>query len=204
MAIISDLITDLRVDLDDNRANRWSDARLLRQITRAIRRLSHILYRNDIELGRQIYSLTTAAGTTEYTLPSDYMVDQGLYRTDTGERINKESEESWHILQGPGELQSYIIRGYKFLVTAAPLSSVPLELVYWPLYGDETITISDETPWDGKLDDLILEYTGYRLRNIDEMDQTPDSAILRDLENQILGTYAAIGPLTSSRPGWVV
>lgn len=201
--LYSDLITLLRADLNDNRSNRWTDAKLLQQIGRALRRLNHLLYRNDVELARGVYSITCSAGQEAYDLPADYMVDVGLFRTDTGRALNKESETSWHILQAPGELQSYIVRGYQVLVAGLPLSSVPLAMVYYPIMGDEALSLTDETPWDGKLDDLIVEYAAYRLRNIDEMDQTPDSQILADLENQILSTYSAVSPLVTSRPGWV-
>lgn len=202
--LISEIIDYLRADLSDERGTRWTDPKMLLQILRAINRLGHVLYRNDIELGRQVYPFDTSPGQAVYPLPMDYMVDNGLWRLSTATQLKKESEASWHLLQGTPELKSYIIRGTDLILAGTPSSTETLELVYWPQVGIDPLTVEDETPWDGKLDFLIIEYAAYRMRNIDEMDQTPDSQILSDLENQILATYSAISPLTTSRPGWVV
>lgn len=201
--LISDLISLLRTDLSDERATRWSDARLVPQIGRAIRRIGHMLYKNDVELGRQILPIATVPGQEVYSLPFDYAVDSGLWRVSESRRMTKLTEHQWRTAPPSAPLTAYIIRGYDLWVAAPPQAAETLELVYWPLPQADQLGLADETPWDGKLDDMILEYTAYRLRNIDEMDQTPDSQIMAEMENLLIGTYASVSPVVASRHGWM-
>lgn len=207
MSTLQDVIDEIRMEYPDGDATRWTEAQALRIIGKAARRISHILYRNDIPGGRIVTTYTTSPTVDSYALPADFMAPYGLYRDGQHKRIQQENEDSWAILSAPVELGHWLVRGDNFLVSAAPTSAESLTLVYWPLY-DITVTkawtASDEMPWGGKFDDIIAEYAALRLKNIDEMDAGFDAQLLQDLENNILNTYASVDPSTVTRRGWLV
>ncbi len=58
-------------------------------------------------------------------------------------------------------------------------------------------------PWNGRLDDMIIEYVSLRLKNLDEMDASLDLQLLQDFETQILQAYAPVAPNIVDGSGWV-
>ena len=201
---IADLIDEIRLELTDEQKTRWSDEQMLRIVGKGYRRLSHVLYRNDVELGRSVLRFDTEPGREDYPLPADFMADYGLYRDGTNTRIAKQSDDSWEQLSSPGECAAWLIRGDMLYLAAAPSAAYGLTLVYWPLLDSAILDMDSPTPFGGKLDDLVAEYAALRLKNIDEMDVSQDSQLLQDLENNLLNTYSAISPVTVSRRGWLV
>jgi len=201
---IADLIDNTRLELGDEQKTRWSDGQLLRVVGKAYRRLSHVLYRNDIELGRSLYRFSTEPGRDDYPLPADFMADYGLYREDTNAKLVKQSDDSWQQQGSPAECSTWLIRGETLLVGGAPTATIPLTLLYWPLLDTASLDLDAPTPFGGKLDDLVSEYAALRLKNIDEMDIGADTQLLEDLENNLLNTYSAISPVTVQRRGWLV
>lgn len=201
---IGELIDNARMELGDEQKTRWNDEQMLRIVGKAYRRLSHVLYRNDIELGRCLYRFDTEAGRDDYPLPADFMADYGLYRNDTKSRLTKHSDDSWQQLSAPAECTTWLVRGETLLVGGAPASAIPLTLIYWPLLDTTALDMDSPTPFGGKLDDLVAEYAALRLKNIDEMDIGTDTQLLQDMENNLLNTYSAISPVTVQRRGWLV
>jgi len=201
---IGDLLGDIRLELSDELKTRWTDAQMLKTVARAYRRLSHVLYRNDVELGRSVATFATEAGREDYPLPPDFMADYGLYRQGAKIRLTKQSDDAWEQLASPSEATSWLIRGDTLYIAGIPAGAYAMTLVYWPLVDTDSLALEDETPFSGKLDDLVTEYASLRLKNIDEMDVTLDSQLLQDLENNLLNTYSSISPVTLTRRGWLV
>ena len=201
---VSELLDDSRLELTDEAKTRWTDQQVLKAVAKAYRRLSHVLYRNDIELGRCLYRFDTEAGRDDYPLPADFMADYGLYRDDTKSRLTKHSDDSWQQLAAPAECAAWLVRGETLLVGGAPAAAIPLTLIYWPLLDTAALDMGSPTPFGGKLDDLVAEYAALRLKNIDEMDIGTDTQLLQDMENNLLNTYSAISPVTVQRRGWLV
>lgn len=200
---VSDLLDEIRLEMTDELKTRWSDDQMLRIVGKAFRRLSHVLYRNDVELGRSIYRFDTEPGREDYPLPGDFMADYGLYRDATRTRLAKQSDDSWEMLHGPGECSAWLIRGDSLYLAGAPTGTYGLTLVYWPIMDTAALDMESPTPFGGKLDDLVAEYAALRLKNIDEMDVSLDSQLLQDMETTLLTTYSAISPVTESRRGWI-
>lgn len=201
---IGDLIGEIRLELTDEQKTRWTDEQMLKILGKAYRRLSHVLYRNDVELGRMVWHFDTETGREDYPLPGDFMADYGLYRDATKTKLAKQSDDSWEQLSHPGECTAWLIRGDNLYIACAPSDSYGLTLVYWPLLDTASMDLESPTPFGGKFDDLVAEYAALRLKNIDEMDVSLDSQLLQDLENNLLSTYSAISPVTIGRRGWLV
>jgi hypothetical protein len=70
MSLVSDVISQLRLELTDTNSARWSDANLITWIRKAISRTSPILYRNSVQFSRSSATVTTVAGQAAYTLPT--------------------------------------------------------------------------------------------------------------------------------------
>lgn len=201
---IQDLLDEIRLELTDEAKTRWSDQQMLKAVGKAYRRLSHVLYRNDVELGRAVHAFVTEPGREDYPLPVDFMADQGLYRDAPKARLAKQSDDSWQLLSGPAEATAWLIRGDNLYLAGTPQGAYPMTLVYWPLIDVAQLDPDAPTPFGGKLDDLVADYAALRLKNIDEMDVTLDSQLLQDLENNLLNTYSALSPVTQTRRGWLV
>lgn len=200
---VADLLDEIRLELTDELKTRWSDEQMLKIVAKGYRRLSHVLYRNDVELGRAAHRFETEAGREDYPLPSDFMADYGLYRDGTNTKLAKQSDDSWEQLTAPGEASVWLIRGDNLYLAGAPSAAYGMTLLYWPLLDASLLDLDSPTPFNGKLDDLVAEYAALRLKNIDEMDVSLDTQLLQELENNLLNTYSAISPVTVTRRGWL-
>ena len=202
MRLISDIIADMRLELTDEQQTRWTDTQALLAIGRGIRRIAHILFRNDIELGRTVTNFDTSPGEAQYSLPDDFMAPYGLYRAGKRAKLQKESDDSWEQLQSPEESTSWIIRGDYLYIAETPADAYTMNLVYWAVPDTSALTIIDDSPYSGKLDDSIALYASLILKNVDEMEATVDAQILQEIEKGILETYSSISPETVGRRGW--
>ena len=200
-----DIIDDVRIELTDELKSRWSDdTTLLRIIAKAFRRVNHLLWRNEVEFGRSYSTQSVPAGQDSFYLPSDFLVDWGLFNTGAKTQLTKCTDDSWEQMSGAPEMAYYIIRGDTVYLASAATTDTTLSLIYWPVVNSADIEAEDPTPYDGKLDDLVVEYAALRCKNIDEMDVTMDTQLLKDLENNVLNTLSAITPTTVQRRGWLV
>lgn len=204
MRYLSDIIADIRMEVVDEAESRWSDVQVLRAMAWSIRRLAHVLRKNDIEPGRVVATITTIPGQQSYTLPSDYMAPSGLYRDATQARVTLVSEDQWAQLNAPGECAAWLKRGASLLLAAVPSTVETLTLVYWPIPNTADMAVDDLAPWQGRFDDVITQYAALRLKNMDEMNAVFDVQMLQDIENNLIATYAQNNPTVESRRGWLV
>lgn len=204
MSTIADVLEDIRIELNDEQKSRWElDATLVKLVAKSIRRLSHILQRNEIPFARKYYTVTTASGTADYDLPDDFMAVVGLFRDSTNKEIDQYSDAAFERIASATELAAYCIRDGQIKIDSAPTGEETLTLIYWPKIDTSAYSTATETPWDGRLDDLIAEYCALRCKNIDEMDLTIDAQLMSDLENNVLSTYGTLNPTMSTMRGWL-
>jgi hypothetical protein len=203
MALIRELIESMREELSDL-ANppRFTEAHCLRALSKAARRAQALLHRHNIELGRTAYVFTTEPGLDEYFLPGDFQSPDGLYWPGVRE-IALCPEAAFTTARPLPELSRYLIRGDTLVVQGAPSRAVELHLLYWPRLDTASWGVDDETPWSGRLDDLLTEYACLRLRNIDEEDVSLDLQLKSDLETGLLALFAARSPVAGRLPGWL-
>jgi len=200
--LVSDLFVHIRDGLGSAANARWSDAELLRVAQVAVERSQAILQRNGISFGRKSLDITTTAGIDAYDVPGDFAAVLGMTRLDTAQPMRHVSQLEWDTLMSAQPLSVFCIDGEVLRVASAPTSAVTLRLRYWPTRP--ALTLAGSTPWNGKLDSLLVDYARARLFNTDEMDVSQDVQLLQDLENNILAQFAASEPTVVQRRGWLV
>ena len=209
MAAISALITELRTDLNDDLvsgvATRFQDAQYLNMFKKAIRRANRIVQRNGIQFAKSKAAISTSATLDYVSLPATFDVWHGLYRDDTHKEIPKRTEKEWETIYSASALAQCLLDqvNSKIYFNGTPGAIVALTLWFYPTYDIASYTTASSVPWDGRLDDLIIEYVKLRMANIDEMDVSFDQALLTDLESQILSAYSSNAPQIVEGQGWL-
>lgn len=206
MAVISTLITELRTDLADDLKTRWTtDDPLLNLFKKAIRRANRICQRNGIQFAKSKAAINTSATLDYVALPADFDVWHGLYRDDTHKEIPKKTEKEWETIYSASAMANCLLDQASSLIyfNGTPGAVVALTLWYYPLINPAAYTVASSTPWEGRLDDCLLEYTALRARNIDEMEVSFDQGLLADMEAQILGAYSSNTVNMVDGTGWL-
>jgi len=207
MAAISALITEIRTDISDDASTRFTDAKILNVIKKAIRRANRIVQRNGLQFGKKKASLTTTANQAYLTLSdvTDFDVLIGLWRDDTHEKLKLATEDEWERIISADELDYYHLdyANDKIEFNGTPSSAIALTLHYYPTIDPSAYTTATTMPWAGRLDDIVMEYVGVRLKTIDEMDVSYDTKLLTDLESQILQSYMPNAPQMVEGSGWL-
>ena len=204
---ISDLITEIRTEISDDNSTRFTDAQILRVLQKAIRRANRIAQRNGLQFAKKLAELTTTANQAYLTLSSsitDFDVLIGMWRTDLHQKIKLRTEEEWESIVSASVLE-YAYFDYandKIRFKDTPSGATTIDCWYYPTVTSSSYTTGASSPWGGRLDDIIMEYTGNRLKNIDEMDLTLDTQLMTDFENQILQAYAANANTQAEGKGW--
>ena len=205
MAVISALITELRTDLNDDDSTRFTDPKLLNLFKKAIRRANRIVQRNGIQFAKSKAAISTSATLDYVSLPATFDVWHGLYRDDTHKEIPKRTEQEWETIFSASAMSNCLLDQANSLIyfNGTPGAVVALTLWFYPTYDIASYTTASSTPWDGRIDDIIMEYVGLRAKNIDEMEASFDQALLQDLEAQILSAYSTNAPTIVDGGGWL-
>ncbi len=205
MALISSLITELRTDLSDDASTRFTDTQLLNLFKKAIRRANRIVQRNGVQFAKSKAPINTSASLDYVPLPADFDVWHGLYRDDTHKEIPKKTEKEWETIYSATAMANCLLdqANTKIYFNATPGAVVALTLWYYPTVDPSAYLVGNSTPWSGRIDDIIMEYVGIRAKNIDEMNVQFDQALMTDMENQIIQSYASNAPTIAEGNGWL-
>jgi hypothetical protein len=208
MALISALITEIRTDISDDGSTRFTDTQILNVIKKAIRRANRIVQRNGLQFGKKKATISTVASQAYVVLSTsitDFDVAIGLWRSDLYTKIPFRTEAEWEqIISASTLAHAYLdYQNDKIHFKATPSSVLTLYFYYFPTVDVSAYTTATSTPWAGRIDDIISEYTANRLKNIDEMDVSFDMKLLTDMENQILQAYSPNSPTIIEGSGWL-
>jgi hypothetical protein len=208
MAAISSLITEIRTDLSDDNSTRFTDTQLLNLIKKALRRCNRIVQRNGIQFGKKKTALTCTSAQSYIDISStvsDMDVWIGLFKDGTHVEIPKRTEFEWETdsVEASATYCLFDQANSKIYLNGTPTSTDVLTLWYFPKIDPAAYTTATSTPWDGRLDDILMEYASLRAKNIDEMNASFDQALLSDIESQILQAYAPNGVLVTEGSGWL-
>ena len=199
MSTISDIITEVRVECDDVDKTRWDndDDLILPLVKRAYRRVENIGIRKGLDFARTKAILTLSSGSTTVALPDDFKRDIGLYIGN--EEITKlPLDEFEQTTSG----DYWIINGdsIQFISTASEDTSITFW--YYPALEISEYTTSTTTPWNGRLDDIVVEYVSLRLKNIDEYNTEMELQFLAEMQDQILEVYQPLTAVIQTMGGW--
>lgn len=206
MSLVSEIITDIRDEINDESSTRFTtDAPILRYIKRAILRANRIAQREGLQFAKKKATLTTVASQAYVSLPSDFDVDIALFRPADYSVLYKCSEVEWNSIVSASVLTCWYLdlENSKILFNGTPDAVESLYLYYFPKIDTSLYTSLTTMPWDGKLDDIIIEYVSLRLKNKDEMDVSTDLKLLTDFENQILKAYRPTSIMSTEGVGWI-
>ena len=200
--LVSDLLLYVRRGLGSSASSRWSDADILSSAQVATVRAQGVLQRNNIAFGRTSKDFSTVANQEAYDVPGDFAAVYGLWNTGTHTKLRHVAADEWESIISAKEMSVFLIDGESLRIAGTPLSVATMTLRYWPIAP--TLSLAGSTPWNGRLDYIIGDYTRIRLFNNDEMDASADIQLLQDIENNILAQFAASEPTVVSRRGWLV
>lgn len=203
MSTVADVIDLARLWATDELKTRFDDTAMLQMVRQAVIRVNHLFYRNDIALGISRYTFNTTAGQETYYMPTDFMATaEGLYRTDTRERLELVGTDDWERRSSPSEMTIYRIWEDQIYIGGTPNSSVAMSFYYFPQILTDEFYSDTEMPWSGKMDSPIARYVFMLSGNIDEMNVAFDANILSDMETLHLNTYSSGTPNVKNVKGW--
>jgi len=201
--LVSELFLNVRDELTDEISSRWSDAALLRLLKRTYRRTVHIMRRNGIELAKGIYEFSTAVGQSDYSLPMDFLAPIVLVRTDIKAHLIHRIIEQWEEIYDASECTNWIIKQPYLYIMGTPQTAIDMKLYYWVNPDIDGLSVTDDTLWEGLVDDLLIEYLSLRCQNIDEMNLDQNVKLLQDFEQAVLDTLKTIDPTVVNTRGWM-
>jgi len=205
MSLVSDVISDVRIEVNDPDSTRFTDATILAILKQAVRRANRICQRSQLQFAKKKASLATVDAQDYVDAPIDIDIPIGLWRDDLHSKITQKTEGDWEQIITASSLACWFldVENNKILLNAAPTGVVNLTLWYFPMVDALAFTSTSTMPWSGKLDDIISRYVALRLQNIEEQNTTQDQAILQDMEASIVSTYAPLSPLSVAMQGWL-
>jgi len=194
MAKVSEIITDIRIELDDSDSSRFeTDIPILSMVKKALRRVENICIRKGLDFAKSHEDLTLLSGDYTVALPSDFKRDIGLFCNRS--EIKKVPVDYFEKCSS-GSI--WIINGTNIQFKTAATSDTVYSFWYYPELSFSSYTVVSATttnmPWADRLNDIIVEYASMRLKNIDEYDISMEEKFLAEMQEQILETY---GPLTA-------
>jgi len=207
MSTIANVITDIRVEVQDSDSTRFSSdtTHILPLVKQAIRRANRVIQRNHLQFGKKKAALTTVYGQAHVDLPTDFDVELSLWNTDSRKKLTLKTEDEYEEMSSSATFDSWYldVENSRILLKGTPGSAVNLVLYYFPVIDPSAYDTSTTMPWGGRLDDIVARYVSLRLQNIDEMNLTVDTQLLADLETQIIESYRPLNPTMIERAGWV-
>ena len=194
MSTVNDIINDVRLEINDTDASRFTDAQLIQIINRAINRANRVAQRNELRFAQKKATLTCTNAVATVALPADFDVPlpRSLWRTDTKEEITFLKENQWEEVSSDQDALGYAYLDMEnswIVFKGTPTEATALHFYYFPTISTSAYTTGTTMPWGGRLDDAITEYVTIRCQNIDEMDVSANLQLLQDFENQILSAY---------------
>ena len=205
MSTVSDIIDDVRVLVNDSDQSRWpNDAtEMLPMVKRAIRRINHLLAKNDINFARSKQVVTIKTDGTIEDYPTNVLKPYNLYRPDQKLPLTFCSPEEWEQIPSNASNGTFwTIIGDTPYVNGEPEEEITANFYYYPLIDTSAYSTSSTIPWNGRLDDVIADYVSLLLMNIDEMDVSTDMQIMKEIENRILENYSELDPTSGTPRGW--
>ena len=205
MSLVSDVISDIRIEINDTGSTRFNDTTVLALLKQAIRRANRICQRSQLQFAKKKAAMVTVAAQNYLDAPLDIDIPIGLWRDDLHQKLTQKNESDWQQIITASELANWFwdMEDGKFYFNGAPQSIVNLTLWYYPSLDVSAYTSASTMPWGGRLDDIIARYVALRLQNIEEQNVTQDQTILQDMESSIVTTYAPQSPLSIAMNGWL-
>jgi len=198
MSLVSDVIANIRVEIDDTDSSRFEDdtTLILPLVKKALRRAENILVRRGMDFAKTSTTLTVSSGASTTALPDLFKLDAGLYKNY--EEIRKVSDDEFERTYS-GDF--WRINGSNVELLSSVTSDTAYTFYYYPYIDFSAYVVGTTMPWNGRLDDIIVDYVAMRLKNIDEYDTSMEKEMLAEMQTNILETYAPLTPVIQDMNG---
>jgi len=199
---MTDIVNEIRLELTDEQVTRWETPQLMQLINKAVRRLNQILVRNEINFARQVQDVTFLPDGTigQFPIYSEILSISGLFRDSDKLPVIQLWPIQWARLQSAPTMSYWaVVNGvaqYRGVTAVTPAPTG--KLVYFPKVEIDPVN----SPWEGRLDDIIAEYAAFRAKNIDEMNLQQDRELLGELEDRIIDNYKTLEQQHEYASGW--
>jgi hypothetical protein len=204
MATVQAVLTEyVRNDLADEIQSRWTDDQLLIFYKQAIRRANAVGQQNRLPFMKSKATISLLAGETSFSLPSDFFTPISLTRDDTHYPLKQKVGRDWDLVISTSEMSLWMIEGDTGYVASAPTSDATLTLRYFAQVFPADVELSTQSPWGGKLDEILCGYVIVRAKQVDAMDTSIDVALLNELEANIYAAFSGQEPITIKSRGWL-
>ena len=205
MSLVSNVISDIRIEINDIDSTRFTDTTILAILKQAVRRANRICQRSQLQFAKKKAAMTTVAAQDYLDAPIDIDIPIGLWRDDLHSKITQKTESDWEQIIAAQEIACWFldVENNKIYFNGVPAHDINLTMWYFPVIDPSAYDAATTMPWNGKLDDIIARYVAMRLQNIEEQNITQDQAILSDMEASIVATYAPQSPLAIPMNGWL-
>lgn len=205
MSIVSEVITYIRDEVNDESSTRFTDATILRYLKRAIGRAVRIAQREGLTFAKKKVTLTTVSGQEYVNYPTDFDVPIAVYDPYEYYQVRQCSELDWNTIVSASSMDFcyFDSENSRILFKGIPDSASDVYLYYYPKIDTSAYTETSTMPWGGKLDDILIEYVSLRLKNKDEMDVSFDLQLMTDFENNIIRSYRPLNIMSTEGRGWM-
>ena len=193
------MVDQMRLELDDLQKTRWTDPQLLMFLTKAARRINQLAIRHELDFAMRADDVTLKPdGTIEGIVYEKVNAVCMLTRKDNNTPLkhllpmhyltadSASGAAIWTFLNGHAQYRE-------------PVSEdVPAVFLHYPV-----VTVNQlESPWNGRLDDLIVEYSALRAKNVDELNLQVDLELMGELEKRLLENYNRLQAQIAPMRGW--
>ncbi len=197
---ITTILDDIRIELTDEQKTRWTDEDLTKMVHKSIRRINHVLVRNEIQFAREVVNVTFEAdGRVDGVPPLKSVISiEGLYRIDTDEKLDQLLPQQWETLTSVVPVAVWTIINGVARYREVSSAVVDGKFVYYPVVTIDPV----DSPWEGRVDDCIVDYAAFRCKNIDEMSLQQDKELMAELEERIISNYKRLEQQAQYAAGW--
>lgn len=172
---MQEVVDRIRTKIHDTEEYNWTDAQLLDILTGCAEWLMNqfMIHKANIGVKRATY---TGDGTTEWNLPSDFLMHRKIvrYGADGTSRDlwpkSKAEYDKANIANDVDGVYYYVIDGpYVYFIDDLPTSEVVYMHYYYRL---DTLELSDAVPFDGLFMPLMVQWGVVEALETDEFDTT--------------------------------
>lgn len=208
MSTVADVIDKIRVELEDAEDARWTDAKLVVLVQKSVDRLNKVLMKNSVKEAKKDYDFTTIIGTDTYSVPTDYMAMDSLYRvrrddkTGWAQAVDFRNDDQWERMISATECTNWRVWADNIEIFDVPQSEIELRFYYWPQIDFTDWATTSTMPWDGKFDEVVAEYVTLRCKNIDEKNLSWDMRLLAEIADQWIDTFGTANPASTTTDGF--
>ena len=192
--VIDRLNTLVRVNLDDEIKSRYTDAQLLVFMKQALRRAQGLGFARRLNFMRAKKDFVMLAGAESIPLPSDFIVQIGIWNTDDRRELENKNDEEWERLLSAGPAYCYHIEGLLAEIREISSIDINIRLRYYQDALIDSLTLSSQMPWGSKIDYPVCEYVTMRALHIDRYNTAVDASLMSNMEQSIINMYSEIDP----------